>query len=72
MTAHYTPEDLGVRCDRHVGEVFPPRCVTCEQLTSEWQSLNTAKLARPRPDLDAPVTCSVENPCQWCREAEDG
>lgn len=24
--------DVGVRCEDHVGEVFPPRCVKCDAL----------------------------------------
>lgn len=27
--------DVGVRCDAHVGEVFPPRCAACEQERAE-------------------------------------
>jgi len=27
--------DHGVRCDDHVGEVFPPRCGTCQALAEE-------------------------------------
>jgi hypothetical protein len=27
--------DLGVRCEEHVGEVFPPRCSECERLQQE-------------------------------------
>lgn len=23
--------DTGVRCDAHVGEIFPPRCFDCEK-----------------------------------------
>jgi hypothetical protein len=29
MTRDYEV-DLGLRCDRHVGEVFPPRCSACD------------------------------------------
>jgi len=27
--------DAGVRCEAHVGEVFPPRCADCEALAVE-------------------------------------
>ena len=27
--------DLGVRCDKHTGEVFPPRCYDCQTLATE-------------------------------------
>lgn len=25
--------DLGIRCDNHIGETFPPRCEACDALT---------------------------------------
>lgn len=31
--------DLGVRCDAHTGEVFPPRCPVCASLTGEWEAM---------------------------------
>jgi len=33
--------DSGVRCDRHVGEVFPPRCSDC---TAEAKAEKPAEL----------------------------
>ena len=36
--------DLGVRCDRHVGEVFPPRCSECD-------ALQRPTVREPEPEL---------------------
>lgn len=30
--------DIGARCDEHAGEVFPPRCATCEVTAAEWRA----------------------------------
>ena len=27
--------DHGIRCDRHIGEVFPPRCRDCDAAARE-------------------------------------
>lgn len=45
--------DHGARCDKHVGEVFPPRCTTCESLNNEYQTLqvhDTEELTRAERD----------------------
>jgi hypothetical protein len=31
--------DTGVRCDRHMGEVFPVRCNACQILSDEYGTL---------------------------------
>jgi hypothetical protein len=30
-----TELDHGTRCDKHIGEAFPPRCATCDQAQLE-------------------------------------
>ncbi len=38
-----TPDtDLGIRCDRHVGEAFPPRCADCDAATAEHANEQSA------------------------------
>jgi|GEM_PF-6997077 len=32
--------DHGIRCDRHIGEVFPPRCTACDTLTAEYAAMS--------------------------------
>lgn len=49
--------DLGVRCDAHVGEVFPPRCPACESLAREWATL------RPKVCYRHPMHLL---PCEKC------
>jgi hypothetical protein len=41
--------DDGVRCDRHVGEVHPPRCVDCdrERLRANHEALQAAIATAP-------------------------
>lgn len=31
--------DSGARCDNHVGEIFPPRCLACQALDAEFKSI---------------------------------
>jgi hypothetical protein len=45
-----TEIDNGIRCDNHVGEVFPVRCAQCETLRAEFSIW---------PNLTAPKTCET-------------
>lgn len=36
-----THVDLGARCDRHVGEVFPPRCDECTAANADLDAERT-------------------------------
>lgn len=35
--------DVGIRCDDHAGEVFPPRCYECMALQAQRGSSRCAK-----------------------------
>ncbi|MCU1598540.1 MAG: hypothetical protein JWQ47_2279 [Glaciihabitans sp.] len=52
--------DLGVRCERHVGEVFPPRCQDCDLATLEAPNAPVQRhLDRnPPPDILATARAS--------------
>jgi hypothetical protein len=49
--------DYGIRCDRHIGEVFPPRCPACEGLAAEWGTL---------PNTVCPKHPAHLRPCTKC------
>jgi hypothetical protein len=64
----FAETDIGARCDRHVGEVFAPRCGACEQL-------NLASV-RPRigywPGSECLRHKNYPLPCDRCiRDAQD-
>jgi hypothetical protein len=40
--------DTGARCDRHVGEVFPPRCADCDALQDE-EGMHSPRTPEPLP-----------------------
>lgn len=53
--------DLGIRCDRHTGEVFAPRCFDC--LTAQLE-------ARPKVELDYCIHGRVDGAhCPTCERA---
>jgi hypothetical protein len=65
MSEHET--DTGERCDRHVGEVFPVRCIDCERLR---------RARGPRigyvPGTECARHAGYPLPCARCsREAEE-
>lgn len=59
-----SPVDPGPRCDRHVGEVFPPRCVDCEQ------EIDSEPGTRSRFGVYSQVVCPFHPgyfiPCDRC------
>jgi hypothetical protein len=45
--------DHGIRCDRHVGEVFPPRCRDCNAAAREDDAATlAARYARTLPGAE--------------------
>lgn len=64
--------DHGVRCDRHVGEVFRVRCADCDREAAEA----AAERGRPtstryEPGSDCPKHNGYPLPCDSCaREAD--
>lgn len=51
--------DTGERCERHVGEAFPPRCYECAALAAEAAAPPVGELA------DAPVVgCYAAVECE--------
>lgn len=59
--------DPGVRCDRHVGEVFQVRCLDCDHLTLEAAAHRTeARLTRYTPGTECTVHPGYPLPCDRC------
>ena len=58
--------DLGIRCDRHVGEVFPPRCDACLVATAE----HTTEMRSRRLGFIPGTACHLHTdyplPCALC------
>jgi len=50
--------DIGVRCEEHVGEVFPPRCSRCEAMQLQ------AERSRAERD-DEPWAIPDSSPDDW-------
>ncbi len=72
--------DHGMRCDRHIGEVFPPRCSDCSREAAERDEA-TASVRLAVPAGTANAMCSVHPeypssdrwPCARCqRDAAEG
>jgi len=64
-----TEVDLGGRCDRHVGEVFPPRCGDCDALHHERATVPAAGFI---PGSECITHRGYPLPCARCaRELED-
>ncbi|MDB5338697.1 MAG: hypothetical protein JWN70_4316 [Planctomycetaceae bacterium] len=43
---------IDVRCDEHVGEAFPPRCLICESLAAEHRFLGIKSEAQETTSPD--------------------
>lgn len=54
-----------MRCDRHVGEPYPPRCATCDGLEAEYKALQPAY--RYLPNSDCAEHHGYPLPCDLCR-----
>ena len=57
--------DHGERCDRHIGEVFPPRCNACDLIAAETAILNTA--VRYLPNSECSQHENYPLPCDRCK-----
>ena len=57
--------DSGVRCDRHIGDAFPPRCGACQGLSVEYAQLNIA--VRYIPGSDCLEHPGYPLPCDHCK-----
>jgi hypothetical protein len=58
----FVTTDIGARCDRHVGEVFPPRCLDCERLNHHDPKPRTGYL----PNSECPKHKYYPLPCDRC------
>lgn len=64
--------DVGARCDRHVGEVFPPRCAECASGVA-GSTPPTPRYKVYVPGSECPLHRGYPMPCDRCeREALDG
>ncbi len=41
--------DLGIRCDQHASEIYPPRCYACQDAAREEAEERAATAAAPAP-----------------------
>ena len=56
--------DHGVRCDKHVGEVFPPRCADCTREAAEADAMSA-----PTRFAECVLHRGWPEPCGRCAEA---
>lgn len=60
--------DTGARCDQHVGEVFPPRCINCD-LARDVRAVDThARRIGFIPGSACPLHREWPLPCLKCRQ----
>jgi hypothetical protein len=57
--------DLGARCDRHVGEVYLPRCYDCAELNASRPAIGAGQLDRRAGIDDEPWAPTVPWPDEW-------
>jgi hypothetical protein len=61
--------DHGARCERHVGEVFPPRCDECTALAKDVRPAHT-----PRIGYVVGTECTIHPfyplPCEHCARVQ--
>ena len=60
----------GERCDRHVGEVFPPRCSACDALQRERPPERHRRLGFI-PGSSCPLHPNWPLPCLKCERIAD-
>lgn len=63
--------DLGIRCETHVGEAFPPRCPDCDQLTIAAASQHVANRLGFIPGSECPNHPNYPLPCAACERIEN-
>lgn len=61
-----TDVDLGIRCDRHVGEVFPPRCDACDIVTAEHATERRTNRLGFIPGSSCSQHPDYPLPCAFC------
>lgn len=59
--------DLGIRCDRHVGEVFAPRCDACDTAAAEHTTEMRARRLGFIPGTACISHPDYPLPCDYCR-----
>jgi hypothetical protein len=63
--------DYGVRCERHVGEVFPPRCADCAcEAVAADEKTAPVRLSRYIPNSECPVHRGWPMPCDRCGQID--
>ena len=62
--------DLGALCDRHVGQVFPPRCDACDLATLDASDNRLALRLGFIPGSSCPHHTDYPLPCALCERLE--
>jgi len=60
--------DLGIRCDQHVGEVFPPRCAACDAAAESVRIPESFRTESVRPvpvPRDTAWPIPADEPDEW-------
>jgi hypothetical protein len=64
--------DNGERCERHIGEVFPPRCSDCRPgMGSVLLTPSPMRLSRYIPNSECPVHRGWPMPCDRCQTLQE-
>ena len=58
--------DLGIRCDRHVGEVFSSRCDACHNAANEHASELCSRRLGFIPGTECHLHTDYPLPCALC------
>jgi hypothetical protein len=58
--------DHGIRCDRHIGEAFPPRCSDCDVLTVQQASDQVSTRLGFIPGSSCSLHAGYPMPCASC------
>lgn len=69
--------DIGARCERHVGEVFPPRCSDCSDAAAEaFERQPAVEVSGPPGGVYSSTECPTHPgyflPCDACARAAAG
>ena len=73
--------DFGQRCERHVGEVFPPRCVDCDKSVTGGDATDRQETARLGgvigragyiPGSECHLHANYPLPCDRCKREAAG
>ena len=60
--------DPGERCERHIGEVFPPRCIDCATIDSDSPPVQVARYV---PFSECSTHRGWPMPCGRCKSLDE-